>query len=759
MDRPRTPGNKNQSRSGSRNPAENSAMEWDVAPGRFAAGDEALYPGHATERMADYLPFRDEGDEYNTPPFNFDLHRFIVGAWQRRYLGAATVMAITALMILVISLAVSKNWQSSTTLIKRSHQDRLSLAERDPFKSQDYNLATLLDTLKLPSSLDHVRQQAGLEVSLTTLAAAIDVALSRDSKILNLKVTWSDPEKSAELANLLAQTFIDRTRLLLSNDATSANDYYTMQLEETRQNARRASADVLAFRQENGISNLDAETKVLLEEMSRLQSKLHIRRAEADALRVASTRLVTALKDEPEQVIAYTIYRSPLKSRLAEYDWELREALGKYTEQNPKVITLKGRIDTLKQMIAINNDEAVPENTYTRNTKREEMELRLQLLADDIKLHEAQAGALDETLLDMKSKVAMLSSREKDYLLLQSRLDGILTLENELAQRVDETRLVKQRNDASFDIVEAAVAPTEPLPSGRKLMAVASLIFALGAGFVLVLFLEWRDPMVRSTRDVTDIVGNDTCLEVAASLAASGSLVDQSQPISDLANLYRGLSNDLDVATGTNCRLPLGVISIDHGAGRSTVAANLAATRLMKGQQVLLVDADLRQAAGTRPSEYFGLPAGGAGLYEHLLDGQQLVQQQDGSGAMMYVAAAGSSLEDDQGLLALGSTNLADLLKPLQGDRFTIVDLPPLAGLEVALEMASQLSHALLVVRSGSTRRDELKRCMAQLNKRGIDCIATILLDVPDERLEAAKLFSLSETGKLINFCNKAGNV
>ncbi len=759
MNNQKTPGNKNQARQGRRTPAEDSAMEWNVGPGRFAAGDETRTPGLAAGHIASYLPFRDDEDEYNTPSVNFDLQRYIAGAWQRRHLGAATVVTITALMVLMISLTVTKNWQSSTTLIMRSHQDRLSLAERDPFKSQDYSLATLLDTLKLPSSLDHVRRQAGLEVSLTALAAAIDVSLGRDSKILNLKVTWSNPEKSAELANLLAQTFINRTRLLLRDDAASAFDYYTAQLEETRQSARRASADVLAFRQQHGISNLDAETKVLLEEMSRLQSELNSRRAEADALRVATARLFAALKDEPEQVITYTIYRSPLKSRLAEYDWELREALSRYTEQNPKVIKLKQRIDALKQMIAVNNDEAIPENTYTRNTKREEMELRLQLLADDIKMREAQAGALEQTLLEMRSKVAMLSDREKDYLLLQSRLDGILALENQLAQRVDETRLVKQRNDASFDIIEIAVPPTEPQSSGRKLLAVISLLFALGTGLLLVLFLEWRDPVVRSVRDVMDIVGSDNCLEVAASLTAQGSLVDQSRPINDLANLYRGLSNDLDVASGTDRGLPLGVISVDHGVGRSTVAANLAATRLMKGQRVLLVDADLRQAAGTRPSEHFELPAGNTGLYEHLLDDQPLVPQPVAEGAMMYIGAAGRNLGDDHGLLALGAKNLASLLKPFQSNRITIVDLPPLAGLEVALEMAGQLDSALLVARSGSTRRDELRRCMAQLNKRGIDLIATVLLDVPDERLETAKLFPSARTAKLINFLSEAENV
>lgn len=756
MDRSKEPENSNQLSPEACNLEVDQPAEQGVNPGNFDGVYAGCEPDHTGGYMTAFPPPGHMEDELYMSSFNFDLRRLMIGAWQRRYLGAAIALSMTALMFLIIHFGISKSWQSSATLIKRSHQDRLSLAERDPFKSQDYSLATLLDTLKLPSSLDHVRQQAGLDVSLTTLATSIDVSLGRDSKILNLKVTWSSAEKSAELANLLAHTFIDRTRLLLKDDATSAFDYYSAQLEETRQNARRAAADVLAFRQQHGISNLDAETRVLLEEMSRLQSELHSRRAEADALRVASTRLVSALEQEPEQVIIYTIYRNPFKSRLAETDKELREALSRYTEQNPKIIKLRQRIDVIKQMMATNSAEGVPENTYSRNTKREEMELRLQLLIDDVKLREAQAGALEDTMLDMKSKVTALSRQEKDYLLLQARLDGILALDNQLAQRVEETRLVKQRNDASFDIIEAAAVPTEPVSSGRKLMAVASLVFALGTGFALVLLIEWCDPMVRSARDVTEITGNGSCVEIPASLTVSDPLLDRSQPIGALANLYRSLCNDLDGGGGTHQNQHLGIISIDGGTGRSTVAANLAVSRLMKGQQVLLVDADLRQAAGTRPAEYIGLPAESSGLYEHLLDAQELHQRKDESGAMTYIGAAGDKLQDDRGLLALGSMNLADFLSPLQDEGYTIVDLPPLAGLEVALELAGQLSHVLLVVRSGYTRRDELKRCMAQLNKRGIHCGATLLLDIPIERLEGAKLFTLASTGKRFNFRNRA---
>jgi uncharacterized protein involved in exopolysaccharide biosynthesis/Mrp family chromosome partitioning ATPase len=732
-------------------PSNRDSMEWNVNPGR--GGIEGSNQDKRQVAEPDgYLPYPEDDDSLDAPAFNLDIKRFIIGAWQRRYLGIATVVVISTIAALMIAFSVSKSWQASTALIKRTHQDRLALTDRNSFKSQDYNLATLLDTLKLPSSLEKVRQQAELEVSLSTLAQAIGVSLGRDSKIVNLKVTWSSPQKAAELANLVARTFIDRTRLLLGDDATGAYDYYTAQLEETRQKAQLAAAEVLAFRQKFGISNLDAETSVLLEEMSRLEGDLNSRIAEVGALKDASARLMVALEDEPEQVITSTIYRSPLQTRLAEYDWELREAQSKYTDLNPKVIKLNERISSLKQMISDTNDEAIPENTYALNAKRREMELRLQLLADDIKLREAQAVALEQTLNSMGSKVAKLSDWEKDYLILQSRLDGILALEKELTRRVDETRLIIQRNDASFDIVEPAAIPTEAMPTGRKMMAIAGLVLAVASGLMLVLLLEWLDPMVRSRRDIIDIVGTETGVEIPAALVHLDPALILSQPTSQLANLYRGLTNDLDSLLGDASHLPLAVVSASTSAGRSTVTASLAATRIIKGHSALLVDADLRQESGIRPGELLEITSDTPGIYDHLLEGLPLAPQEDEAGKLYYIAAKAGEITDDQGLVALGATKLTELIKPFKKGRFTLVDLPPLDGLEVTLEMASELDNALLVVRSGHTRRDELRKAVAQMNKRGIYLAATVLLDVPEERLESAKLFTPPQFNRSFKF-------
>jgi uncharacterized protein involved in exopolysaccharide biosynthesis/Mrp family chromosome partitioning ATPase len=719
-------------------------MEWDLP---FEAGSERQAAAAGEPRAAPY--YEDEA-EAGVGDLNLDLRRYIVGIWERRWLGLGTMIVITLVMALLLTFGISRQWQAATTLIKRSHQDLFSLAERDPFKSQDYSLATLLDTLKLPSSMSKVAEDAGLRVAPTMLAAALRVSLNRDSTILNLSLTWDEPQLAAELVNRVADQFIDRTRVLVANDAAEGYEYYSAQLENARANARIASAEVMAFRNEYGISDLDTETKVLLEELSRLRGEYNSRLAEADALKAAQRRLAAEIEVEPEQMIMYTIFRSPLKSRLADYEWELQEARAKYTEENPKIVKLKERINSLQRMIRSSNDEDVPENTYTQNNKRYQMELRQQELGDEIEVREAQAGALAETLAEMQAKVELLSSREKDYLMLKSRLDGILTLERQLDRRVEETRLVMERNDASFDIVERATPPSEPLPSGRKLMAVASLLLAAGSGFALLLFLEWRDPTVRSLRDVTAIIGHDNAIEIEAGPDPDAQMIDAASPIGRLANLYRRLCNDLD-AVAEQRGAPLGVISVGAGEGRTSVAVNLALTRTMKGQRAFLVDADLRPDAGPRADGLLGISGGSTGLYEHLLERTPLAPTVDDATGLGLLAAGGGQLADSRGLLALGASDFRGLLTPLLDNRYCLVDLPPVEDLEVTLELAGQLGGVVLVANSGRTDRQALKALTAQFERRGIPCVAAILLNVPRQRLASARLIEWPDAGAWIN--------
>lgn len=110
------------------------------------------------------------------------------------------------------------------------------------------------------------------------------------------------------------------------------------------------------------------------------------------------------------------------------------------------------------------------------------------------------------------------------------------------------------------------------------------------------------------------------------------------------------------------------------------------------------------------------------------------------------IITAGISITDSEGLLALPRKDLLSLTGSSRTDHYRIYDLPPLQGLEPAIELASQIGRVIVVTRSGHTRRDDLKQCIEQLDKRGIEVIASVILDVTADRLESAGV-SLESSG------------
>jgi len=295
--------------------------EWDL-PERVVRTTDSAGVGDAAPP---FPPFPGMEEEDSRPgSLGIDPVRYLKALWRRRYLVIGITLAFILLFITLALTLIEHKWEASTTLIKRQQSDEFAIGERPPFKVQEYSTSTLLDTLKLPSSLREVMRRAGVEMELPRFASLIDVSMGKDSNALNLKMTWNDPVKAAEIANQLAEVFVNKTREIRSKDAQQAFVYYSSQLKIARAEARSLYEELVAFQQENRISDLDAQTEVLLTELSRLRSEAKTRKAETAARHEAHASLAKAIEAEPEMIVSSMIYRSPLKQRLANYEWELQ---------------------------------------------------------------------------------------------------------------------------------------------------------------------------------------------------------------------------------------------------------------------------------------------------------------------------------------------------------------------------------------------------------------------------------------------------
>jgi uncharacterized protein involved in exopolysaccharide biosynthesis/Mrp family chromosome partitioning ATPase len=693
-------------------------------------------------------------DEEEEPGPGLDISRFVRGVWKRRWLVAGIALFSILLSGLTAFTLLDHKWEAATVLMLRTHQDKFALGSSTPFKPQEFNLKTLLDTVKLPTTLDAVMSATDISVLRRTLAAAINVSPGKDSNIFQVRVIWDDPMTAAAIANQVASILITRSSSMRRKDAEDVYKYYSAQLDDARVTRRSISAEMQQFQSDTKVSDFDTEIKVLIEELSQLQAEHNIKVAEIGAMRTAQKRLERLIAELPEMVVISTIYRNPLKQRLTDYEWQLQEALSRYTEKNPKVIKLQEKISVLNKMIDDSNDEGAPQNTFAPNKQRSEMQTRLHEMTDELRVKEAQAGALNQTIQGMRENLTKLSSSKKEYEPIGSRLAAAETLEASLISRVDEARVIMLRNEASIELVEAASPPQEPMPSGRKLMVAAGIMLGSGAGLFIALLLELLDPVVRSRRDAMDLTGVELVWELQQIPADEESLIDTRFPSRPLAIMFRRLLNVMNAQLEKDQWRCLAIASVEPQVGRSLVATNLAQTLSLKEQETILVDADLRSPAGKRPSELLGLPGKLPGLWEVLREGASaadLIKTTKTNG--LHILGPGNPHQeqgdaDDSTVVALGDQQMRRLIDTIEKPyQHLLFDLPPLSALETSVEAAMAIGNLLLVVRSGQTLRSELRETTQMLHDRGINIRAVLLTDVPDELLYGKPTFeSRSDT-------------
>ena len=694
----------------------------------------------------------DEDGERQAGP-GIDVWRFMRGVWQRKWIVIA-VAAIVTLLFLILALLLPREWRATVTLITQTHQDEFQISDLPPFKPQSYDISTFIDTIKLPSSLDETMQLTGISVLRRTLAGAIDVSLGRDSKIFSIHVTWDDPVMAARIANTVAELFIDNSAAIRRRDAQESFDDYGAQLREARAQLEAVDAEVLAFEEKHEIASLADQVQVLVAQVSDLDAQHRTRVAEAGAMQAALKRIGAQLDEEPEMVVTSSRYRSPFKQRLSDYQWELKEARTRYTDENPKIIRLQKRIETLEQLIEESNDEVAPENVYRLNPKREELTLRQQQLVDEIKVVEAQAEALRTTLDEARTVLAELTAARAGYEALLERKQEAERLVRNLGARVAEVRVGMLRNESGFSILEPAAPPMLPEPSLRKLVAAAGLVLGGGLGVFIALVLEFLDPLVRTARDAAGITGCDLVLEVQRAPDDEHARIDPERPAAPAAVLFRRLINELTTTLDTGAWRGLAVTSTGPEAGRSLITADLAAALGLKERDVLVVDADLRAEAGPRPTVLLGRPeADGSQPPRTIAD--VLEQRAEAADAVTGTAiprvrllGAGTP-ENDAGLLLLGSRAFADLAARLRREGTPVLyDLPPLSALESVTEAAAALGHLLLVVRSSHTRRQDLADAARLIEQRGITLAAVIVTDIPRDLLAGKPDFQPPEPAK-----------
>jgi polysaccharide biosynthesis transport protein len=564
------------------------------------------------------------------------------------------------------------------------------------------------------------------------------VMLSPNSRIIEVSYRSADPTMAANVVNTLMQTYVENNFKARFESTMQASDWLQKQLVDMQMKVETSQEKLVRYQKEHEILGIDDKQNIITAKLDELNKELTA--AESERMdKEAFYRLVQSgdvdaiaanaggAKPEGSGVQGASQLLETLRSRGAELKIQAAELNTQFGPSYPKLAQLNSQLKEVESQIQSETQKIAGKvrGQYMAALQRENM------LHDALEKQKQEANKLNESAIE--------------YNLLRRDAETYRQLYEGLLQKLKEAGVSAGLRANNFQIVDSARPPTAPIEPNIPRNLLFSILLGSATGVGLAFLLEGLDNTIRTTEQAQMISGlaplgmiplgsksaregaNPKRLVIASSKEAV-ELVTQVRPQSQMAESYRALRTSLLLS---NLGSPPKVIMVTSALpqeGKTTTSINCGVVLAQKGVRVLLIDADLR-----RPSIHKTLGMGPRSGLSNVLTGSGTLDQAITRSTILpnlYILPAGTPPPNPAELLASG--NMRDVLAQLreQYDHI-VVDTPPSLSVTDAVVLSPRADAVLLVIRSGKTTKQALRRArdiLAQVNAK----VVGVLLNAVD---------------------------
>src|SRR6266849_940471 len=674
----------------------------------------------------------------------------------------ATVFAVVAIASLKMtpiyeangSIAINKpdttlNFQNSATF-SLDYYDPTELDTEVKILQSDLLALQVIKELNLDHSGGASGQAPSLEVTpdplqvdsahLSSLIGgfkgSLRVALSPNTRIIEVHYRSGEPQMAANVVNTLMQTYVENNFKSRFESTMQASDWLNKQLVDLQMKVETSQEKLVRYQKEHEILGMDEKqniTTAKLDELNKALTSAESERMDKEALyRLMESGDPDAIAssagglDTPGSQSASALLEN-LRAKQAELHIQAADLNTQFGPSYPKLAQINNQLKEIDTQIQAEMRKIASKvrGQYMTALQRENM------LRDALEKQKQEANKLNESAIQ--------------YNILKRDSESYRQLYEGLLQRMKEAGVSAGLKSNNFRIVDTARVPNGPIEPNIPRNLGFALVLGLMSGVGLAFLLEGLDNTVRTTEQAQAISGlaplgmiplgskgmregsNGKRLALAASNEAV-ELITQVRPQSQMAESYRALRTSLLL---TNLGAPPKVIMVTSALpqeGKSTTSINCAIVLAQKGVRVLLIDADLR-----RPSIHKTLGMGPRSGLSNVLTGSTTLQQAITRTPILpglFILPAGTPPPNPAELLA--SSNMKDVLAELreQYDHI-VVDTPPALSVTDAVVLSPRADAVVLVIRSGQTTKQALRRSrdiLTQVNAK----VVGVLLNAVD---------------------------
>jgi len=516
------------------------------------------------------------------------------------------------------------------------------------------------------------------------VAEAITVTNLRSSYVFTITTLTTDPDKSAEMANRLAELYIADQLAVKFEAMETATEWLSERVATLRVELETAEARIKSFASSTDLVSVEA-LEALNRQIKDTRARLDGLAATRDALamRVAEMEAAKASGDPGEM------------ARVTE-DAALAGLAGE-VERGSDTELFAARFATL-----------------------------LERARADLGRTHTQLAGLGQSLDRLEGDYARQADDLVQLQQLERETQALRAIYEYFLSRMQETSVQRGIQQADARILSTAVAPVQPSEPRRALFLALGILLGMIAGIGAVLLREMMHSGFRTAEALEQeagltVLGQVPKIPARQRKAVITYLVEK--PTSAAAEAVRNLRTSLMLS---NLDRPPQVIlstSALSGEGKTTTAIALAQNFSGLGKRVLLIEGDIRRRVF---SEYFdhekteGLLSilSGAARFE------DVVQRIGQLGADVLLGEQSSTNAAD----VFSSERFAGFMRDLrQKYDVILIDTPPVLLVPDSRIIAQEADAVLFTVKWDATSRAQVREAVRQFALSGITITGAVL--------------------------------
>lgn len=325
----------------------------------------------------------------------------------------------------------------------------------------------------------------------TTMGRFLTAKPAKDSSVIEVSYTATDPKFAQVMANAYIQAFIEATLELRTEPAKRYKQLFEQQAELASTKLAQAQNALSEYQRSKGITASDERIDIETARLNELSSQL----VGIQAVVAESTSKSKRVTPNSPEVILNPLIGS-LKADLSRQESRLKELTARYGSSHPSVRELEANIAEMQSSVREETSRVISSMSVTDSVNT---------------MRQAQVA---DALEKQRHKILQLKEQRDQASVLQQSVGNAQRAYDMVMAKLSQSALESQNSQTNVAVLHEAPLPFKASSPRLVLNTIAGMFGGIFLGTFLCVWRESTDRRYRSALDLQGIIGNAAWVQI-----------------------------------------------------------------------------------------------------------------------------------------------------------------------------------------------------------------------------------------------------